>query len=940
MTNRHFLTLSLVLLATASGMARTIDATEARGIAESFFFTSGIEAKALPQVLSPASTSATDAEPYYVFNAGNERGFVIIAGDDRLGRVLGYADSGSFSLDGAPQGLIALMDLYAAYMKNSTITADNNISQAGTPAMDPLLGSTAWGQDYPFNTLCPSYTSSGKQINYYTGCVVTAATQIMKYYNYPATGTGSKSYLFGGTTLSADFGATTYNWDEMPGEVPDSPTAAQTLAYSTLAYHFGVAVEMQYAQDGSGAYSTMVPEALKTYFGYDSGLQMHPREYYNSQEWLSMIKNELNAGRPVYYGATSDTGMGGHAFVCDGYDSNDYVHINWGWYGRSNGYFLINHLDPSSLGEGGGAGGYNRSQEIITGIKPADPESAPAYTLYGATRLSAVDYTSVFTIMSFIENLDVNAVKGKVGALLMKDGEIIAVLGSETVTIPGFAGGHNGSVSIYMRNVPTTAKGVEDGGGYIVKLGVLPEGESEWIVMRHPVGLASYINASVVNERVVLGESHQPAPDVELLSPITTDGNLYASGSGLFRLSLANNSSDYRLSKITVRLTSTADPSTSVDLTGDVNVYDLSSENVELLLELPSDMEPGEYDVTAFDPSFPANLFDDSDVGRTRLTVLPAATVPVVRTTSAPVWQAADGSQSIGQGEGLYIVAKLRNYGAAGTASVIARLTDTENPKRSYVFVQQNKSVGKSEAFSLTFYRKAMLDPGTYSLSLTALDADGEETELDSPVPETLITIAESQTPDLDVVSFNLPETIYLSERKPYELTLRARKDFSGTVYVRIRQFTNTSGEIVFMKSGVSLNAGAETTLSFNYRPDVAEGLYMVIVESRPVGLSTGNEIPAGNIDAYYRELTVANPSAIGSIGPDASGIEWTVEDNTLSVVSSSAVRSVSIFDMGGKCVRRVSGVGKVDISTLPAGVGVAVVETAGGVESFKFIKH
>ena len=98
----------------------------------------------------------------------------------------------------------------------------------------------------------------------------------------------------------------------------------------------------------------MVPGALKNYFGYDKHVTLRKRSYYGTTEWMNIIKAELDAGRPVYYGGASDAGQGGHAFVCDGYDDNGYVHINWGWYGDSNGYFLVNRLNPSDLGEGGG----------------------------------------------------------------------------------------------------------------------------------------------------------------------------------------------------------------------------------------------------------------------------------------------------------------------------------------------------------------------------------------------------------------------------------------------------------------------------------------------------------------------------------------------------------------------------------------------------------
>lgn len=885
--------------------AREIDSSEARAIAAGFFSRSGIECAVTEPVNAPLSTSEK-AQPYYVFNAGKDNGFVIVAGDDRLGSVLGYADSGSFTLDGAPDGLKALMKLYEQYMLRATASTVTSPAEAGTPVVEPLLREINWGQDTPFNTLCPTYTQSGTTKNYYTGCVVTAATQIMKYYNYPATGTGSHSYTFGGKTLTADFANTSYNWNAMPEAVPDVVSVSQTKAYSTLASHFGIAVEMQYAVDGSGAYTMMVPAALRNYFGYDAALRLHPREYYSSAEWMAMIKSELDAGRPVYYGASSDSGMGGHAFVCDGYDSNGYVHINWGWYGRSNGYFLVNHLDPSSLGEGGGTGGYNRQQEIITGIRPAVAGSTKAVTLYGATRLSCVDYGNAITLMSYIENLDTEAVTGKAGALLMKNGEVVKVLGTQDLTISGFAAGKSGNVLMNMRDVSSDATGVTDGSGYTVRMGVLADGQSEWTVLRHPIGLPSYISASVKSGKVVIESSHVPAPDVVLLAPVATDGALYVNGSGLFHLELENRSADYRLKNIVIRLTSVADASVTAEMESPVNIYDLSTESVDLLMELPADMAAGDYFVTAYEKGFPDNPFDDTAVGRTRVTVLPEADAPVIRLTSQPYWHNSDGVQDVAQGEYLYIGASARNYGPAGNAQIISRLTDVNNPERSYIFIMQEASFKKGASANLAFYRKVTVDPGQYHAEFSVIDSEGRETPLEGDYEPVVVNITDRSVPDIEVLSLDMPENLAIGTSGRYNLTVKALKDFSGYIFVRLRQYNNKSGEIVYMGSQ-RLSAGEEKTLTFTYRPAVTEGRYMVIVESRPSGVASGNENQAGNIDGYYRLIKVADAASIDGIDSD-SGVSVTAADGKITVTGANAVRSISVYDIAGRLVARSNG--------------------------------
>ncbi len=934
---KFFLLILLAAILPQSGQARTIDSDEARSIASRFFRASGIDNDS-PQQVNPVTSGLSSRNPYYIFNASGGEGFVIVSGDDRLGTVLGYSDSGTFSLDGAPEGLVALMDLYSRYLTAGNNLQANEVSEAGTPAMDPLLGDIAWGQDTPFNTMCPTYTESGTTKNYYVGCVATAATQIMKFHQHPEKGTGSKSYTFGGKELSADFGNTTYRWADMPAAVPESPSSAQTNAYSTLASHFGIAVEMQYAKDGSGASSMDVPAALRDYFGYDESVCVHPRSYYDTSEWMELIKNELDNRRPVYYGASSDSGLGGHAFVCDGYDSNDFVHINWGWYGRSNGYFMVNALNPSSLGEGGGTGGYNRSQEIITGIRPSTGSSSRTYMLYGSTRLSFTDYGTAFTMMGFVDNLDSRTVTGTVSAILMKDGKVVASLGAESVTIDAYKGGHAGVKQVYMRNIPVEVSGVADGDGYILKMGVKPEGSDEWIIIRNPIGLPSYANASVSEGKVVIGDAHSPAPEVELLAPITTDGGVYANGSALFSLDLKNNSADYRINKITVRLTSVSDPARFYDMTAEANVYDLSEAQLNLLMEVPADIVPGEYDVTAFAAGFDSKPFDDSKTGRTRLTVNAEASGPVVRVTSGPEWANSDGLQQVAQGEYLYISAGARNYGAAGSSSIIARLKETGPEGRSYIFLQQDNTLQKGQQFNLTFYRKAAVSPGEYVVELTAIDDQGNETPLEGYAGDCKVTITDKALPDLEVVDFNLGDEVAKDTRGEYSLSLKALKKFTGTVYVRVRKYLNKSGELMYMGSQ-SINAGDTKTITFKYKPgaSLTEGKYMVILETKANGISDN---PMAGLEKYYRELTLTATSAVGDIAADGAGVSVSISGDMLSVESADAVTGISVYSMSGSLVARSAGPAtELSLAGLPSGVYIVSVMTENDTTNIKIIK-
>jgi hypothetical protein len=333
----------------------------------------------------------SDGSPiYYVFNVGNNQGFVIVTGDDLVQPVIGYSTESAYTLNNLPPQLSKWMEdvkKEVLYVKENVNETTENIteqwhnyyyniapsSERGANAVNPLLA-VKWNQAPNENGLCPYDNQYNDRT--VTGCVATAMAQIMKYWAYPAQGTGFHSYnsqSYG--TLSANFGNTTYNWANMPN-VLNSPNND----VATIMFHCGVAVEMSYGVSqtgGSGAYvaAALSPiqhcaeYAYKTYFGYDPATVTGAvRQNYTETNWINLLKGELDASRPIQYAGSGNGG--GHTWVCDGYDNNNFMHMNWGWGGNSDGYFSVNNLDPSSLGAGGGTGGFNGSQHAVIGIKP------------------------------------------------------------------------------------------------------------------------------------------------------------------------------------------------------------------------------------------------------------------------------------------------------------------------------------------------------------------------------------------------------------------------------------------------------------------------------------------------------------------------------------------------------------------------------------------
>ena len=383
------MTLCLLLCGVMQIFALPLREQEARLLAEQFFQKNTqmqqLRSAELTLVSAPACTSngyelkSTDepARYYYVYNRGENRGFVIVSGDDRLAPYIGYATTGSFSAEAMPDNLAAFLEAcqqridelvgQVAWQTRLTPT----LPKAGEPAeVAPLLGDIEWDQSAPWNSKTPV---DGKGKHMPVGCVATAYAQVMRYYQWPDKGEGKVEYKEPYKTRKhkVNFGKTTYDWANMPAsyEDPTKATAEETEALGLLCYHAGVAIETDYDPVASGSFAPLIVRALRNNFRYNKQVTFKRRVNYTQPEWDKIIRTELAAQRPVVYSGTG-TG-GGHAFVCDGYNDEGLYHINWGWSGLANGYFNLNFLQPDDLGIGGGfGGGFSMEQGIVVGITP------------------------------------------------------------------------------------------------------------------------------------------------------------------------------------------------------------------------------------------------------------------------------------------------------------------------------------------------------------------------------------------------------------------------------------------------------------------------------------------------------------------------------------------------------------------------------------------
>ena len=407
---------------------------------------------------------------------GNEvLGFAVVSNDDTWPAVIGYStEPFDISRNG---GLRWFLTTAGETIMKSRRQEPVVPSGDFKPAVAPLI-STLWSQDTPYNDQCPTLTGGNP---YPTGCVATALSQIMYYWKYPVHGTGKATLSVtaegAGGIISVDFGAATYDWDHMLLDYETSTyDDTEAKAVSTLMLHCGVAVGMNYNPTGSGAYSHEARHGMIQYFNYNPGINLLTRNYYSTSEWMKVIYTELNAGRPVYYTGV-DASAGGHAFVCDGYDNNGYLHINWGWGPKGgNGYFDVALLNPSGYS-------FSKSQNMLVGI-------APTQVMEYASHVIGDDALTVNRINKVLLNFNGGSMYNLTGepytgeiALLMDMGDSLKVL--KSVSVNNIANYYNVGTLSGMVRLQTTGLA---NGRYRLFVGAKSDKDKGWQLVRRPEG--------------------------------------------------------------------------------------------------------------------------------------------------------------------------------------------------------------------------------------------------------------------------------------------------------------------------------------------------------------------------------------------------------------------------------------------------------------------
>ena len=363
--------------------ANPVDRQHAQQIGQSFM-NAKIGQKTDVQLNLVYTAETREAVDYYVFNNSHDHGFVIVAGDDRVKPILAYSTSGCFNPNDIADGFQFTLNTFSheiQYIRENNIeaTADidaewQSVAETGyinkvngnRTVVGPLLP-TIWHQNYPYNSQCPE-DAAGHGGHVYAGCVATAMAQVMRFWNWPPQGTGSHTYNPDSyPQQTANFGETEYHFELMPTAIDSTSTEEDIFYIAQFQHHCGIAVDMMYGNDGSGAYSDDVPPALRNYFRYNCDELISQGYWWNNytnEEWAQMLKDGgLSESIPLYYSAQDDSWQGGHAFVCDGYDENDYFHFNWGWSGKDDAWCPIGALNTTKYA-------FNTNNAFIGHIMP------------------------------------------------------------------------------------------------------------------------------------------------------------------------------------------------------------------------------------------------------------------------------------------------------------------------------------------------------------------------------------------------------------------------------------------------------------------------------------------------------------------------------------------------------------------------------------------
>ena len=332
---------------------------------------------------------------YYIYTPESNKGFIIVSGDDALAPVVGYSTDTFNENDEMPTALVEWLNEYSQYVDDvraGCIMPKQRNANTGKTAIAPML-QTSWNQSTPYNNLCPEVNGQKTP----TGCTATAMAQIMRFHEWPITPIKEISWQnnITGKTETIDLTKRTYNWDNMHPHYRNDYTEIQAQEVAQLMVDVGKAIKSNYQPEGTGSSEIYASYALVNVFDYSPEAEIIRRSDYTEDEYITIIRENLETRQPLLYTGFSQSYSSGHAFVCDGIDENDMLHIDWGWDGAYNGYFDITYMSPEGSGIGGGDGRYNVAQTVIAYIHPRQNDEPDIPGTPDVYMMDVVDATSL-----------------------------------------------------------------------------------------------------------------------------------------------------------------------------------------------------------------------------------------------------------------------------------------------------------------------------------------------------------------------------------------------------------------------------------------------------------------------------------------------------------------------------------------------------------------
>lgn len=551
--------LMVTLLAGGSALAAPLTPQEALNRLEGNSMLPPATRGAQAPVLKKTLNTLKGEPALYVFNNSDDKGFMVVSADDATLPLLGFSDETSFDENNIPPALQYWLGEYQRQIEYA--------KECGAPAYVPSRSielpdywvpipprvQTQWNQDTPYNLLCPSVNGALT----YTGCVATSMAQVMKYYEYPAKGQGSITYKSEtiGKTLSLDFSQLNFNYNEMLYSYRGNYSEDQATAVATLMMAAGYAVRMNYSTATSGAVSGYVPGALVQYFGYDPSAYYLSRNQATYTDWATKIYNNLSYLGPVIYDGDSPA-QGGHSFICDGYRGEGYFHFNWGWGGVSDGYFMLDALDPSGIGIGGATGGFNFEQDVVLNLQPKkegsttpeQDEIALAGSVRGKTSgnyLYVETYGDVNPGLRYYGNTSMSF---SIGVIMTPENDpnspIYKMVDNPSAfnyympLDPGYIILCNGLAGRPYPMFSLSKLGISDNVKYKVTLAYQPDGSDQWLPVTTGVGFTNSFYMTKSGKEYVFENATLPQFTCNELSPV---GTLYDVNASQWNISLTNN---------------------------------------------------------------------------------------------------------------------------------------------------------------------------------------------------------------------------------------------------------------------------------------------------------------------------------------------------------------------------------------------------------------